>query len=307
MNETLTTRELERRRTLGDLVSRTLWLLGRDKVALVAALYLLAVAACVIVGPALFADTATQMNLKLRNTPPLSLEHGFGYVLGGDALGRSILARIVVASQNTLSIALSAVGIALLFGATLGLVAGYAGGLPSHVIMRAADIVMSFPSLLLAVIVLYMFEPRVSNLVLVLAITRMPVYIRTTRAQTLEARERLFVDAARVLGASTLRILVHHLAPLVLATLTTVATLDVALVMLSESALSFLGIGIQPPEVTWGLMVAQGRNYLTSAWWLAFFPGLAIMLTTLAFNLLSNWVRVVMDPAQRWRLEIERE
>jgi peptide/nickel transport system permease protein len=173
--------------------------------------------------------------------------------------------------------------------------------------MRFADIIMSFPSLLLAVVILYMFEPRVANLVLVLAITRMPVYIRTTRAEVLEIRERMYVNAARVLGASTGRILARHIAPLVLPTLITVATLDFAFVMLAESALSFLGIGIQPPEVTWGLMVAQGRNYLNSAWWLAFFPGLAIMLTTLALNLLSGWVRLATDPQQRWRLEISRQ
>ena len=145
---------------------------------------------------------------------------------------------------------------------------------------------MSFPSLLLAVVVLYMFEPRVANLVLVLAITRVPIYLRTTRAEVLEIRERMFVAAARVMGAGGLRIVLRHIAPIVLPTLITVATVDFAFVMLAESALSFLGIGIQPPEITWGLMVAQGRNYLTIAWWLAFWPGLAIMLTTLALNLL---------------------
>jgi peptide/nickel transport system permease protein len=173
--------------------------------------------------------------------------------------------------------------------------------------MRIADVLMSFPSLLLAVVVLYVFEPRVANLVLVLAITRMPVYIRTTRAEVLEIRERLFVDAARALGADGFRIVRKHIVPLVISTLITIATLDFAYVMLAESALSFLGIGIQPPEITWGLMVAQGRNYLASAWWLAFFPGLMIMLTTLALNLLSGWVRVATDPVQRWRLEVPVE
>ena len=167
----------------------------------------------------------------------------------------------------------------------------------------AADVIMSFPSLLLAVVVLYMFEPRVANLVLVLAVTRIPVYLRTTRAEVLEIRERMFVAAARVMGASPLRIVLRHVAPIVLPTLITVATLDFAFVMLAESALSFLGIGIQPPEITWGLMVAQGHNYLSQAWWLSFFPGLAIMLATLSANLLSNWLRLVTDPVQRWRLE----
>ena len=282
---------------------RILALLWRDKFACAAVVFLLVLVGFAVFGPALLGDAATAMNLRLRNTPPFTLDHGWLYVFGGDALGRSMLARLVVASQNTLGIAASAVPIALLAGGTLGLVAGYAGGWVGHVVLRFADVLMSFPSLLLAVVVLYVFEPRVANLVAVLAITRMPVYIRTTRAEVLEIRERLFVDAARVLGAGTGRILVRHVAPLTISTLITIATLDFAYVMLAESALSFLGLGIQPPEITWGLMVAQGRNYLNSAWWLAFFPGLMIMLTTMALNLLSGWVRVAADPVQRWRLE----
>lgn len=284
-------------------LARVFGLLWQDKLALVAALYLVIVTVFALFGPAVLGDAATGMNLRLRNTPPFSLDHGWLYLLGGDALGRSILARIVVASQNTLAIAACAVPLALVAGGFLGLIAGYAGNWIGHLIMRFADVLMSFPSLLLAVVVLYVFEPRVANLVVVLAITRMPIYIRTTRAEVLEIRERLFVDAARTLGAGTGRILSRHIAPLAGATLITIATVDFAFVMLAESALSFLGIGIQPPEITWGLMVAQGRNYLSSAWWLAFFPGLMIMLTTMALNLLSSWVRVAADPVQRWRLE----
>lgn len=281
-------------------------LLWRDKFALLAALFLLLLTGCALFGPWLLGDAAVAMNLRLRNSPPLVLppvEQGWLYVLGGDALGRPILARIIVASQNTLAIAAAVVPLALLLGGALGLLAGYAGGWISVLILRLADILMSFPSLLLAVVVLYVFEPRVANLILVLALTRMPVYIRTTRSEVLEIRERIFVDAARALGAGSLRIVRKHIAPLVLSTLITIATLDFAFVMLAESALSFLGIGIQPPEITWGLMVAQGRNYLNTAWWLAFFPGLMIMLTTLSLNLLSSWLRIATDPAQRWRLE----
>ena len=131
----------------------------------------------------------------------------------------------------------------------------------------------------------------------------MPIYMRTARAEVLEIRERLFVSAAISMGASNLRIIFKHIAPLTIPTLITIATLDFAFVMLGESALSFLGVGIQPPEVTWGLMVAQGRNYLQIAWWLAFFPGLIIMLVALSLNLLSSWLRIVLDPRQRWRLE----
>jgi peptide/nickel transport system permease protein len=283
---------------------QALAMLWRDKFALLSALYLVLMVAAALLGPALLGDAATRMNLRGRNAPPFTLENGWLYVLGADALGRSILARIIVAAQNTLGVAAAAVAAALLIGGALGLLAGYRGGWLGNLILRLADTIMSFPSLLLAVVVLYVFEPRVGNLVLVLAITRVPVYLRTTRAEVLEIRERLFVAAARVMGAGGLRIVLRHVAPIVLPTLITVATVDFAFVMLAESALSFLGIGIQPPEITWGLMVAQGRNYLSVAWWLAFWPGLAIMLTTLALNLLAGWVRIATDPVQRWRLEV---
>ena len=209
-----------------------------------------------------------------------------------------------MAAQNTMLIAAGAVAGSLIVGTCLGLIAGYAGKWTGEVIMRLADVIMSFPSLLLAVIVLYMLEPSIANLVLVLAITRIPIYLRTTRAKVLEVRERMFVQAARVMGASNLRIIFRHILPVILPTLLTIATLDFAFVMLAESALSFLGIGIQAPEVTWGLMVSQGRQYLTNAWWLAFWPGLAIILTTMSLNLLSSWMRVALNPTQRWRLEI---
>ena len=170
--------------------------------------------------------------------------------------------------------------------------------------MRIADVIMSFPSLLLAVIILYMLPPSLLNIIVVLAITRIPVYLRTARAEVLEIRERMFIQAAQVMGASKKRIIFRHILPIIIPTMVTIATLDFAFVMLAESSLSFLGIGIQPPEITWGLMVAQGRSYLTTAWWLSFWPGLAIILTTLSLNLLSNWLRVVLDPQQRWRMEV---
>jgi len=278
-------------------------MLWNDKFALVSLLFLVFIVLAAVFGPTLLGDAATKLNLRQRNFPPFSLEHGWLYVLGADALGRSMVARLVVASQNTLLVAASAVAMALIIGGALGVVAGYTNARFSQVVMRLTDILMSFPSLLIAVVVLYVFEPRVVNLILVLGITRLPIYIRTARAEVLEIRERLFVSAARVLGASHTRLVGRHIAPLVLPTLTTIATLEFAFVMLAESSLSFLGIGIQPPEITWGLMVAQGRNYLQTAWWLSFFPGLLIMLTALSLNLLSGWLRLALDPVQRWRLQ----
>ena len=278
-------------------------LLARDPLALCAAAWLILLIVCVLFGPEFLGKSATAINLRARNTPPGSLEQGWLMILGSDALGRSMLARLVVASRNTLTVAFSSVVLAMLIGGVLGLIAGYVGRGVGNLIMRLSDVVQSFPSLLLAVVVLYMLEPRVGNLVLVLALTRIPSYLRVTRAEVLEIRERGFVDASRSLGGSRTHILWRHVVPIVAPTLLTIMTVDFAIVMLAESGLSFLGIGIQPPEITWGLMVAQGRNYLSQAWWLAFFPGLAIMAATLSANLLSNWLRLVTDPVQRWRLE----
>lgn len=285
-------------------VARWFALLWADKLAFFAAVFLLIALLCALFGPAVFEALATKQNLRGRNAPPFDLSRGWVYVLGADALGRPLLARIVVAAQNTLLVAGAAVAVSAIVGSALGLVAGYSRTRAAQAIMRLGDVIMSFPSLLLAVIVLYMLEPSIANIVLVLAITRIPIYLRTARAETLEVRERMFVQAAKVMGASNLRIVFRHILPVVLPTLVTIATLDFAFVMLAESSLSFLGIGIQAPEITWGLMVAQGRPYLTNAWWLSFWPGLAIILTTLSLNLLSNWLRIVLDPVQRWRLEM---
>ncbi|MDY6948633.1 ABC transporter permease [Pseudorhizobium marinum] len=281
--------------------------LVRDKLALCAALFLIVLLACVLFGPLLAGDLASKLGLRHRNLAPFSAEQGFMYVLGADTLGRPILARLIVGAQNTLGIAAAAVLCSMATGGMLGLIAGYSERWYSHVILRLADVIMSFPSLLLALIVLYTLGPSITNLVIVLAITRMPIFIRTARAEVLELRERMFVSAARSMGASSGRILFRHIAPLVLPTLGTIAAIDFATVILAESSLSFLGLGIQPPDFTWGAMVANGRGYLSSAWWIAFWPGLAILLTTLSLNILASWARTVADPLQRWRLQSLRK
>lgn len=283
-------------------MARMLW---ADKFALCAAVFLMVILLLAIIGPSWLGDLATKQNLRGRNAAPFNWERGWVWWMGADALGRPLLARIIVATQNTLMVAAGAVAISAVVGTVLGLVAGFSSPRINQVIMRLADVIMSFPSLLIAVIVLYVLGSSILNLMLVLSITRIPVYLRTTRAEVLEIRERMFIQAARVMGASSKRIVFRHILPVVLPTLTTLATLDFAYVMLAESALSFLGIGIQPPEITWGLMISQGRQYLTNAWWLSFWPGLAIILTTMSLNLLSNWLRITLDPVQRWRLEMK--
>ena len=174
---------------------------------------------------------AATMNLRVRNLPPGSFEKGWTMILGADPLGRSVLARLVAASRNTISVALTSVLVAMVVGGFLGLIAGYIGRGVGNLIMRLSDIVQSFPSLLLAVVVLYMLEPRVGNLIIVLAITRIPSYLRVTRAEVLEIRERVFVDAARALGGSRTHILLRHVVPVVAPTLVTILTVDFSIVM----------------------------------------------------------------------------
>ena len=281
-------------------------LISRDRLALAAVIFLATVVVCAIFGPWLMGDLIDKPNFRARNMAPFSMAQGWAYVLGADTLGRSLLARLVVGAQNTLGIAVCAVLCSIVIGGLLGLIAGYSRGMLSAVILRGADIVMSFPSLLLALIVLFSLGPSITNLVIVLAITRVPIYLRTTRAEVLEVRERMFVSAAIALGASHARILFRHIAPIVLPTLVTIGAIDFATVVLAESSLSFLGLGIQAPQFTWGAMVATGRGYLANAWWIAFWPGLAILLTTLSLNILSSWWRTYADPQQRWRIELAR-
>lgn len=275
--------------------------LARDPIVLMAVTWFVLMVLAALFGPWLFGDSATAMNLRARNMPAFTLENGWINVLGTDPLGRSVLARCIVAAQVTLAIAASAAVVALVVGTVIGLYAGFVGGWGGRIVMQISDIIQSFPSILLAMIVLYMLSPSPFNIVAVLAFSQLPTYIRVARAEVLELRERLYVDAARVLGATRPRIILAHIAPMVIPTVVNIVTIDFALIMLSESSLSFLGIGVQSPTITWGVLVAQGKDYLGTAWWIAFFPGMMIMLTTLSINLMANWLRRIRDPRQRWR------
>lgn len=281
-------------------------LLLRDKPAFMAAIVLLIAFGCAVIGPFVVGKQARHQDLYVGARRPFTLHDGWLYVLGGDSLGRSVLAQLIVGSRTTLAVAVFAVLLACLVGSVIGMWAGFHRGWRETVAMRLADIILSFPSLLLAIVVLYVFSPKSSNVVLVLAVTRIPVYLRTARIESAELRSRLFVDAARIFGARGWAIIRRHILPTVLPTLLTVAALDFSLMMLAESALDFLGVGIQPPGISWGLMVSQGRDEMQTAWWLAAFPGLAIVITTVSATLLASWVRLASDPDQRWRLALPR-
>jgi peptide/nickel transport system permease protein len=230
-------------------------------------------------------------DLALRNLPPMTHRGGGTHLLGTDALGRDELSRLMLGAQISLMVGVSSVLVSGLVGTVIGLTAGYYRGWFDDVVMRFVDLQMSVPSLLIALLVLYLAGPSFLNIVLVLAVTRWMVYARVSRGLMLSLREVLFVEASRALGASDLRIIVRHLLPNLLAPILVLATLELAVMMLTEASLSFLGLGIQPPESSWGLMLAEGREYLTSAWWLVAVPGLAILFTTLSVNIIATWLR----------------
>lgn len=276
-------------------------LIWRAPLVVVSLLFLLLVAGMALVGAPLLLDASAKINFSMRALPPFQLEHGLMFILGADSLGRSILARLAVGAQYTLFIALSAVGISFVIGVILGIWAGYRSGWQSMIIMRITDAIMSFPSLLLAILLLYILPDQSNTIIFVLAFSRIPLFLRVTRSEILEVRERQFVAAAKTMGLGTVRILYKHVLRPVLPTLMTVASMEIGFVMLSESSLSFIGLGVKAPQISWGLMVSQGTQYLSTSWWLAVMPGSAIVLTALALNISTSWLQLYIDPKQRWR------
>jgi len=216
--------------------------------------------------------------------------------LGTDHLGRDIFARIIYGSRIALLVGLSAVLISGLLGMAIGLIAGYFGGRVDDFLMRLADIQLAFPFILLAIAVIGVLGPSLRNIIIVIGVSSWVVYARVVRGEVLSIREREFVQAAIALGSRDGRIVLRHVLPNAFTPWLVVATLDMARVIVIESALSFLGLGVQPPTPTWGGMLADGRVYLSTAWWLATFPGLAILITVLGINLFGDGLRDTLDP-----------
>ncbi len=241
-------------------------------------------------------DPARQMLMK-RLRPPMWQERGLReHPLGTDHLGRDILSRILHGGRISLGVGLTAVTLSALIGVTLGLLAGFFGGRADAFIMRVVDVFLAIPYILLAMGVVFALGPSLVNVILVMGATRWVQFARIVRADVLSIREREFVAGARARGNRPLRLLLRHVLPNALTPIIVVATLELAFMIIYESALSFLGLGVQPPTPTWGWMLADGRNYVATAWWLATLPGLAIMLTVLAVNLLGDWLRDTLDP-----------
>ena len=216
--------------------------------------------------------------------------------LGTDHLGRDLLARVIHGARPALLVGFAAVAISGLIGMAAGLISGYFGGRTDDVLMRLADIQLAFPFILLAIAVIGVLGPSLKTIIIVIGVSSWVVYARIVRAAVLTLREREFVQAARALGGGDVRVVLRHILPNALTPWLVVATLDMARVIVIESALSFLGLGVQPPTPTWGGMLADGRVYISTAWWLATFPGLAILVTVLGINLFGDGLRDTLDP-----------
>lgn len=222
-----------------------------------------------------------------------------GHLLGTDQFGRDVLSRILYGARISLAIGFVATGIAVTLGTLLGAVAGYAGGWVDAVLMRFTDMVLAFPRLVLLILLVALFSPSLTLIILVLGLTQWPGTTRIVRGDVLSLREREYIQAARALGFGRWRIIFRHLVPNVLAPVIVTATLGIGNTIVMEAGLSFLGLGVQPPTPSWGSMVSDGRQNLIGAWWVATFPGLAIVLTVLAFNLVGDALRDALDPRLR--------
>ena len=266
----------------------------RNKVAVISFFVIVLMVLAAVFAPLLTPYGENDMDLLNRLSPP-SAEH----LLGTDEGGRDEFTRLLYGARVSLLVGVVPALFSLLLGAVLGVLAGYRGGLIDAVIMRFADIMLAFPSMLLAMVIMYSFGGGLVNVFLTLTLVNWANVARVVRAQTLQLKNSEFAEAARVIGVPRRTIMRRHILPNCLPTLLVLFTLNVPASILTESSLSFLGLGIQPPNASWGLMINTGRQYLYNAPWLCFAPGLAIMLIVLAFNFLGNGLLDVLDPRQK--------
>ncbi|HEX9016379.1 MAG TPA: ABC transporter permease [Chloroflexota bacterium] len=221
------------------------------------------------------------------------------FLLGSDDFGRDVLSRLIYGARVSFYVGFVSVGIALTFGSLAGLVAGYFGRHVDNVIMRIADVMFSIPPIVLAIAITAILGPSLTNAMVAIGIVYTPSFARVVRGPVLAIKETQYIEAAHTVGASSLRIIFKHLLPNVTAPLIVQTTFNLSTAILTESTLSFLGLGIQPPDPSWGTMLSVGRVYMELAWWLAIFPGLAIMISVMGFNLLGDGLRDVLDPRLR--------
>jgi ABC-type dipeptide/oligopeptide/nickel transport system permease subunit len=273
---------------------RRLW---RLKWGLAAAVVMLGIVASAVLAPWLAPHDPIQVDIRHRLAPPAWMEGGTGeHLLGTDQVGRDLLARVIYGGRVSLVVGVGAVLLAATLGVLLGLGAGYFGGRADTVVMTVLNVMLSFPFVLLALAVIAVLGPSLPNMIVVLGAAGWPIYARVVRAETLALREREFIVASRALGMGHLRIVFRQIFPNLVSPVIVIATLQVAQVIIVESFLSFLGLGVQPPTPAWGNMLGEGRVYMLNSWWIATFPGLAIFVTTLVINLMGNALRDWLDP-----------
>src|SRR5881397_2248231 len=253
-----------------------------------------------LLAPYLGLPSPTEGDITQRLIPPVWTERGDReHPLGTDRFGRDVLSRVVHGSRISLVVSLVAIGVAGTLGTALGLISGYRGGMTDAVLMRLTDIGLSLPTILIAVVLVAVSEPSFGNVVLIVSLLLWPRFARQIRGETLALKEQDFVALAVVAGRSSAWIISRHIFPNVVPTLLVICTIQVGYVILLEGTLSFLGVGVPPPNPAWGLMIADGRGFLATAWWISLFPGLAMLLTVLAVNLMGDWLRDHLDPRLR--------
>jgi len=283
-----------------DRPGRLLRELAADGPALFGAVVLTLLVAAAILAPAIAPLDPAEQSLRDRLLPPVWEAKGtWTHLLGTDHLGRDMLSRLIWGSRVSLVVGLTVVLLAGAFGVLVGLLAGYHGGRVDAALMRLVDTVLAFPGLLLALVFLAVVGPSMGSVIAVLALTNWMIYARVTRSIVLSARQLPYVEAAEMIGGRPGRVIFRHILPNLASPLLTLAILEFANVVLAEAALSFLGLGIQPPASSWGLDVAAGKDYLFIAWWPVTLPGIALAITVLAMNLVASWVRITSDPQER--------
>jgi peptide/nickel transport system permease protein len=280
--------------------SRRRWAeLRIDKPALLGLIWMALVVGAALLAPWVAPYDPSKQNLDIRLQAPAWETGNWSHPLGTDFLGRDVLSRLIFGARVSLLIGVIVVLIIGTVGVLVGLVAGYKGGRVDALIMRLVDTWISFPGLLLAIVVIFMIGPGFGSLVLTLSAVNWPVFARVTRGEVLATREAPYVAAAVIVGCRPRRIVFRHILPNLTSPLMTLAVLQFAIIILSEASLSFLGLGMQPPNTSWGLDIATGKEYIFTSWWLVTFPGLCIAFTVLATNLVAGWLRLVMDPYER--------
>jgi peptide/nickel transport system permease protein len=247
----------------------------------------------------IFDQTFAPQSANAQDIPNRLEAPSWSHPFGTDDLGRDILSRVILGASVSLKVGFLSVGLALVAGTVIGLLAGFYGRWVDDVLMRVMDMLFAFPAVLLAIAILAVRGPGTSNTIMAIAIVYVPIFARVTRASVLGVREEVYVRASRSVGASDFRLLTRHVLPNAAPPIIVQTSISLAFAVLAEAALSFLGLGTQPPNPSWGLMLAEGRGYIDLAWWLAFFPGMAIVITVLCFNLLGDGLRDVLDPRQR--------